>query len=389
LESPAGTFLGTSWLTEKNADERDIALMTLVAAYRELGTPVIVGDFLLSDETPETGLTKKIHRLQPNLAVGWTGSFVAAGIVLRSLYRRCLQRPLLVKRDLEDFLQSFPVKVLGKLAVTLVGWIVDDKGEHCFLWRSDWPQDVFYADHQFVGSGEAVFERLAGRGSDANAPGPKDVATRLILSVSVLLNDEIGERKNRANRFGHAYEVLIFDGGEFRYLDDVLFVFVDVELDVDGRYIGGRFNPMLYKCHHLSDCAIVEIRDMANEINDVELHVITPTYGVADSRWKVEIIAEAVPGSDYVLSPLARHWCLFAGISKLNASGPSLRISPLICVTDSTAAKKHFDVTWEPSDPQRPLAGKFAIRLPSREIFEEIYRHEMSGQEPADQYVIW
>jgi hypothetical protein len=43
---------------------------------------MLLGDFLLTATRDRAGLRKKVHRLQPNLVVGWPGNLVAAEYVL-------------------------------------------------------------------------------------------------------------------------------------------------------------------------------------------------------------------------------------------------------------------------------------------------------------------
>ena len=189
--------------------------MTLVAAYRTLGVPVLLGDFLITAASRKrVGLKKKVHRLQPNLVVGWTGHQIAAQLVLTALHGRFREeRP--TKHTLEQFLRSFPIADLGALSVELVGWIYDDQ-PHCFRWWSDWPHEPFYGDHHLAGSGAGLMAKLIGDGA---AQGRVPEAIRddaveghaikeTLWDASRLMADEVGQRQNQAAGYGYAYEVL-------------------------------------------------------------------------------------------------------------------------------------------------------------------------------------
>jgi hypothetical protein len=45
------------------------------------------------------------------------------------------------------------------LAVHLIGWLLDNTFR-CFRWNSEWPGEIFEADEQVAGSGEAVLQRI-------------------------------------------------------------------------------------------------------------------------------------------------------------------------------------------------------------------------------------
>lgn|GEM_PF-3388113 len=56
--------------------------MTLVAAYKSTGIPILLGDFLISRGEDRHRGRKKICRIRDNLAVGWTGSLLQTEHVL-------------------------------------------------------------------------------------------------------------------------------------------------------------------------------------------------------------------------------------------------------------------------------------------------------------------
>ncbi len=61
--------------------------MTLVAAYRPKGIPVLLGDFLITGG-PHPSTRKKIHRIGPNFVIGWTGRQILAAPILGALVDR-------------------------------------------------------------------------------------------------------------------------------------------------------------------------------------------------------------------------------------------------------------------------------------------------------------
>jgi hypothetical protein len=347
--------------------------VTLIAAYRDRGVPVLLGDFLIIGSGQAAGLRKKVHRLQPNLVVGWTGHKLAAELVLTGLHHRFqAERP--TKAGLEQFLTSFPTGNLGSLSVTLVGWICDH-GQYCFRWRSDWPQSVFYGDYHFAGSGEAMFRHIFGTGSGIDAPDPDDPAERILFAACRLLIDEVSGRFFQSMGFGHAYEALYLDQGEFQYLDDVLYVFCEVWFDTAGHYMESRLHPVVYKYNHISDHAVVQITALGANANRVR-HLITPIYTV--SKAEDRAILQQVSAPAFV-SMQARHACLGASMIK-NADTDAAQPVPgpvIVVASRGKPAPFNFKIIWDPK-PGSPLEGALSVQLPPREAFEVCYRDAIS-----------
>ena len=52
--------------------------MTVIGCFRSYGAPTMLGDFMITTAGQQSGLRKKIRRLRPTMAIGWTGSEFAA-----------------------------------------------------------------------------------------------------------------------------------------------------------------------------------------------------------------------------------------------------------------------------------------------------------------------
>src|SRR5438477_1144938 len=124
--------------------------MTLVAAYKVDDVPLLLGDFLITSGEL-SGTRKKIHFISPNFVVGWSGDLWAARPVLKALHDQ-FDNAHVQYGTLEKLLTQFPTEELGSLNVQIVGWVVDDEAR-CFLWRSDYPSELFYDNEYFIGSG--------------------------------------------------------------------------------------------------------------------------------------------------------------------------------------------------------------------------------------------
>jgi hypothetical protein len=290
--------------------------MTLVAAFKNRGVPLLLGDFLLTDKHRRaSGLRKKIHLLSSNLAVGWTGAFVTAKTVLTDLHQE-FRESRLTHKDVEYFLSHYPHSELGSGAAHLVGWVVDDK-PRCFLWNSESPERLHYDDNIADGTGEETFRAIlaSGGGSGATSPSASklDAAVRYALFVSShLMSDEVLEKRNQRAGFGHAYEILYYNGTEFRYVNKVIYSFCDLNLISDFQ----SRKPVIYTFFRYSNIdahsnhSILEVCKL--ERDDRTFHLITPIFETG--RGEVEYVASTgvfenrgFTSIDYYLCLLVRY----------------------------------------------------------------------------------
>src|ERR1700733_11581611 len=128
--------------------------MTLVAAFPMREIPVLIGDFLLTDNqvnanhmfiptrpelqyvasTPKkrriAGLRKKIHKVGERLVVGFTGDFLPGEKLLKALINQFGNKSP-TKTELEKFLAE--IAIINKHKTKLVGWIWENR-PLCFEW---------------------------------------------------------------------------------------------------------------------------------------------------------------------------------------------------------------------------------------------------------------
>ncbi len=237
-------------------------VVTLIAAYRENGIPILLGDFLTSAGGQPVGQKKKAHLISQNLVIAWTGYVLAAQPVLHDLYTEFNAR-LVTKSELEHFLKNYPLKNFGSLDVRLIGWLIDD-GQHCFRWNSLYPQELFYDEYHYDGSGDKTFEKLAGPGSGQGVADKESIKVAIAGSLTLtgkLITDELLFRRNQSSGFGHAYEILYFDGEKFKYLDKVMYVLADLLFDENSKVAKYNHYNTYYKYRNDSNHAVIHIRD--------------------------------------------------------------------------------------------------------------------------------
>jgi hypothetical protein len=173
--------------------------VTLIAAFRQQETPVLVGDFLVTANGAERGSRKKICRIAENFAIGWTGNLVVAEKVVSEL-RNSLAGTKVSVADVEGLLTVKAPDSFGALHVHLIGWILGPP-DGCFLWNSQWPQQLFEAPYHYDGTGGPSFIKQAGEGGGGSLPGVAGV--RIVLyPVTLPMMNEITSRTNRAQGFG-------------------------------------------------------------------------------------------------------------------------------------------------------------------------------------------
>ena len=254
--------------------------MTLIAGFHSFGTPVLVGDFLTSITGRPSGVRKKILRITDNFVLGWTGHLIAAQSVLN-----CLQSSLgpdfVTLKSVRAILTDPATSNLGfGLEVMLICWVIDDEGQHCFLWNSSYPQELFLGAPQYAGSGESTIRALVGpQGLHHSTPpvhAGHQESTRGVLGViTQLLRNEMLGPSTREMGYGFAYEILqLKDGARFEYVDDILYFTIKCILDENGQYVRNEFGSSLYKYKSEGNCTAVSIFDPLARRQDI--HVITP-----------------------------------------------------------------------------------------------------------------
>jgi hypothetical protein len=119
------------------AHNEELCWMTLIAAFRVKDTPLVLGDFMLSTrQVTPSGLTKKVHRIAPNLALAWTGHLIVAETVIGAA-RNHFENVTATVSALEHFLTEGDWEFGASLCAEIIGWIIDSETQRCFRWRSD------------------------------------------------------------------------------------------------------------------------------------------------------------------------------------------------------------------------------------------------------------
>jgi hypothetical protein len=275
--------------------------MTLVAAYRPKGIPVLLGDFLITGTGVES-TSKKIHKVGPNFVIGWTGKRILAAPILRALFEEFNNREVSIA-EVQEFLTNRPSDELNGDELYLVGWVIDDV-PHCFLWNIANPNQLFFQPSYIVGSGEKKFQTLLTKTTFGGAWGStrttiKEAIYSALAKATELYADENLDKMNRRERFGHGYELLYFDGKEFRYIENIAFFGMDILLNTDD--FTGRSAPYehWYRYHSLGDSSFVQ--DWNLRTGKMILELISPIFTLQSRDASFEFTAGSFRADYYCI----------------------------------------------------------------------------------------
>lgn len=276
--------------------------MTLIAAYRPLGVPVLLGDFLITGGE-KFSTSKKIYRISKNFVVGWTGRKYQAATILRRLFEE-FEDKVVTKEQVESYLVSLPEKEIRGDMLHIIGWIIDENPV-CFLWNSLFHHKLFYEPYVASGSGSDEFIRQFTQktmqvGVESTTIKVKDAILSTLMLTGNLYSDEMLERLNRKKGFGHGYEILYFDGNEFLFLDDVLFIGADFIIDPEQH----SFEMIQYNTHFHYYCFGSHSLMRHNEPSSSPLpaQLIPPIINLDNNEDSVEFIHGSLR---------AKYYCFF------------------------------------------------------------------------------
>jgi hypothetical protein len=203
--------------------------MTLLAAHRLNGMPVLIGDAVCTSPDSRS-LKKKIYLITPNLAVGWTGYAITAASVIGELLSTFKDKTV-VRSELESFFKGFSCHGMYERDVKIVGWIVDDQPTP-FIWNSSYPSEVFYNDYYFAGAGEQYYESLLESNliggitpnRDGNINMAVAAAQEALMHCGQAFFSEHLDYSTWDRTFGFAYEVIVHGYGRFWPLGSTMYL---------------------------------------------------------------------------------------------------------------------------------------------------------------------
>jgi hypothetical protein len=329
--------------------------MTVIAAFPVFGVPALVGDMLVTAPAtkdaqsflrtapsaaarmPEqigarvAGTRKKVHLIGSNLAVAWSGSEFAASRVMRRLYETFSSSPA-TERALADELGKIDNYQDDRFAVHLIGWVIDSV-PLCFRWNSMWHSQIFRADSHFEGSGEDVFRGVLSEQPSGPAFGPgvassKEAAVLFLLAkLSKLIDKEIWTGETLRNCFGYCYEIAIFDGSAFQYVDQISYLTWQIRRDSEAGGYHYRFGPTLIKYRSVGEYSIVQVsRQEGERPGHTDVNTVTSVHNTMPGLDPASLGRQSIEASYYCnfLRYTATHGQIITGPFVTHASDQNL-----------------------------------------------------------------
>ena len=232
-----------------------------------------------------SGLRQKICKISNNLAVSWTGSYIAARTVINELIEIDNLKPLTLESLLEYFRNlDQPLHSMGVSFIIMIGDPTTNDARFVGLnsesYNSDLFGKVFYCGsgmHDFVSilkHFELDFPRIA---SERDTIGALDIAS---FFVSTLLSHDFTDLRSLHTYYGGGYELACFEDGIITKENNLTYTFWYSKTQDDGTISISR--PIqIHNYTYLDDVlAVRSIRmDATNSepiLASADLHLIQP-----------------------------------------------------------------------------------------------------------------
>lgn len=230
--------------------------MTLIAAIEENGTPILIGDVLISSERPfyyehnsiptrddleliiprgnQFHIDKpfqKTYIVSRTFAVGFSGYIDCAQDIINTLLLFFSNREPTIVEVRQHFTRITDRK---PQPCTIIGWVIDNGDKYCFRWKSNEPKK-FDLDSQFIeGSGKNHFQNLYNNRGLSISDNPIEM---VLCIIGNLLKDEVLYGENLRYRFGGGYKIIFFDGEKFVTVPSVTYIFLRLDEVIKNKEI--------------------------------------------------------------------------------------------------------------------------------------------------------
>ncbi len=224
--------------------------MTLLAVREFFDIPVLIGDTLVSSKAPgkrrfptqppnrlldsastllygylPSNTYRKVYIISDNFAIGWAGDKWPAANLLERIFSNFAGRAA-TPEAWEKFITSQQPD--AETNVVLAGWIIESGRRLAFRWWSKFPSNLkkdFAKGACFSdGTGADFARRTLGEPVTYTTTATEDrhKATLCALDgISMLIAYELLDGSNLLDLFGLCYELIVFDGNRFSYIDDI------------------------------------------------------------------------------------------------------------------------------------------------------------------------
>jgi hypothetical protein len=246
--------------------------MTLVAAFKIEGVPVLLGDLLITDEPSNLrhqllptrpdlsnaspaerrriGARRKVLLLGDKLIIGFTGDVDAGSILFKDLHRR-FSKTTASPDELEFALRLHNIQLSGTASV--VGWLADPQ-PRCFTWTAKPGSQLRWCTHAILGSGADHFSRSilsADHVGHSENFTPTELARFVAITKATrVLGNELGPAGTLKNNYGYCLEIATWNGDTFEFEPTLTFSFYNVLIGPGDR---NQIQPVLVRVYRHHD----------------------------------------------------------------------------------------------------------------------------------------
>jgi hypothetical protein len=241
--------------------------MTLVAAFKIEGVPVLLGDLLITESSdlphkllptrpdlstaPSTGnrrvgVRRKVLSLGNKLVVGFTGTVRAGSSLFKWLHHEfCNKIPS--PEELNLALRLHNNQLSGEASV--VGWLADPEPQ-CFTWTAKPGSRLQWCTHAILGTGADHFSKSilsAAHVGHSNNFTPTELARFVAITKATrVLSDELGPAGTLRNNYGYCLEVATWNGDGIEFVPNLTFSFYNALIGPGDR---NQIQPVLVRLY--------------------------------------------------------------------------------------------------------------------------------------------
>jgi hypothetical protein len=292
--------------------KRGLITLTLIVVKELFKTPVLIGDVLVSSTPihPEkrsfptqppnklldsektfknylpSNTYRKVYIISDNFAVGFAGDVGGAAKLMRRIFTAFAGQSMTLELW-EKFITSQHSHTSN---FTLIGWIVENEKRSAFRWESKSPSHLAKGNQYYAGSGEEEARRIFREPESYTTPTTDDTEKALLCSldhISTLIAFELLIASNLEKLFGLCYELILYNGNKFIYVDDVnyLHYYFNWHADRPDKLEGGIAK---FRIHYknFGDYSCCTISNHRYEPHIDGFLVIKPIFGEkAQEKW--------------------------------------------------------------------------------------------------------
>jgi hypothetical protein len=248
--------------------------MTLIAAFEYEGSPVLLGDLLItragdathpSNSTPLvhlpnslipvgsgysiSGMAQKLVLIHEHLCMAWAGSLINATALARHLRSFVADKSRLDYQELRSLLEDYPRADYGNIDLIIYSWHGNGTGWFSNLAAFDLEP---LNNLRVSGTGRDRFIQNIGNLEGQHTAslsniGYQSVAMRAMALASLASAQQVFEGIGITHRWGGGFELVTFDGQRLQKVDRVLTVHWNFEEVEDGAFVARLLPSFIYQ----------------------------------------------------------------------------------------------------------------------------------------------